>query len=88
MTEDERYMTRCLELAQQAWGRTSPNPLVGAVVVQGGEVVGEGFHPQAGQPHAEVFALRAAEERSRGATLYVNLEPCNHFGRTPPVQKR
>jgi len=84
MTEDERYMTRCLELAQQAWGRTSPNPLVGAVVVQGGEVVGEGFHPQAGQPHAEVFALRAAGERARGATLYVNLEPCNHFGRTPP----
>jgi len=84
MTADEHYMTRCLELAQQAWGRTSPNPLVGAVIVQAGQVVGEGFHPQAGQPHAEVFALRAAGDQARGATLYVNLEPCNHFGRTPP----
>lgn len=84
MRDDERYMTRCLELARQAWGRTSPNPLVGAVIVQDGRVVGEGFHPQAGQPHAEVFALRSAREQARGATLYVNLEPCNHFGRTPP----
>ncbi|MEN9216734.1 MAG: bifunctional diaminohydroxyphosphoribosylaminopyrimidine deaminase/5-amino-6-(5-phosphoribosylamino)uracil reductase RibD [Gloeomargarita sp. HHBFW_bins_162] len=84
LTDDERYMTRCLELARRAWGRTSPNPLVGAVVVRDGQVVGEGFHPQAGQPHAEVFALRAAGERAQGATLYVNLEPCNHFGRTPP----
>ncbi len=84
LTADERYMARCLELARQAWGRTSPNPLVGAVLVNAGRVVGEGFHPQAGQPHAEVFALQAAGEQAQGATLYVNLEPCNHFGRTPP----
>ncbi len=78
------YMARCLELAAQAKGRTAPNPLVGCVIVKGGKIIGEGFHPQAGQPHAEVFALRAAAAEARGATLYVNLEPCNHFGRTPP----
>lgn len=77
-------MNRCLELAQQAAGQTAPNPLVGSVIVQGGQVIGEGFHPGAGQPHAEVFALRQAAERAKGATLYVNLEPCNHIGRTPP----
>lgn len=77
-------MARCLALAAQAKGRTSPNPLVGCVIVQGGEIVGEGWHPQAGQPHGEVFALRAAGELAQGATLYVNLEPCNHYGRTPP----
>lgn len=82
--EQITLMQRCLELAQQAAGRTAPNPMVGCVIVQNGEIVGEGFHPQAGQPHAEVFALRAAGDRARGATLYVNLEPCNHFGRTPP----
>jgi diaminohydroxyphosphoribosylaminopyrimidine deaminase/5-amino-6-(5-phosphoribosylamino)uracil reductase len=77
-------MQRCLELARQALGKTAPNPLVGAVIVQNGEIVGEGFHPGAGQPHAEVFALRQAGDRARGATIYVNLEPCNHYGRTPP----
>lgn len=81
---DEYWMHRCRQLAVQAAGKTSPNPLVGAVVVQQGEMVGEGFHPGAGQPHAEVFALRAAGDRAKGATLYVNLEPCNHTGRTPP----
>ncbi len=81
---DENWMERCLTLAEQAWGRTTPNPLVGAVVVQNGQVVGEGFHPKAGAPHAEVFALRAAGDLAYGATLYVNLEPCNHHGRTPP----
>lgn len=80
-------MERCLELARQALGKTAPNPLVGAVVVQDDEIVGEGFHPAAGQPHAEVFALRQAGERARGATIYVNLEPCNHFGRTPPCSE-
>ncbi|AFY59494.1 diaminohydroxyphosphoribosylaminopyrimidine deaminase [Synechococcus sp. PCC 6312] len=84
ITLHEFYMARCLALAAQAKGRTSPNPLVGCVIVQAGEIVGEGFHPQAGQPHAEVFALRAAGELAQGATLYVNLEPCNHYGRTPP----
>lgn len=77
-------MRRCLELAQQASGQTAPNPLVGAVIVKNGQIVGEGFHPKAGQPHAEVFALRAAGEQAQGATVYVNLEPCSHYGRTPP----
>ncbi|MEM6839375.1 MAG: bifunctional diaminohydroxyphosphoribosylaminopyrimidine deaminase/5-amino-6-(5-phosphoribosylamino)uracil reductase RibD [Cyanobacteria bacterium P01_C01_bin.120] len=81
---DKAWMQRCRELASQAEGQTSPNPLVGSVIVHQGQVVGEGFHPGAGQPHAEVFALRAAGARARGATLYVNLEPCNHTGRTPP----
>lgn len=84
-------MQQCLALARRALGQTAPNPLVGCVIVQGDETVGEGFHPGAGHPHAEVFALRAAgfgsapeENRAFGATLYVNLEPCNHDGRTPP----
>ncbi|NJN02365.1 MAG: bifunctional diaminohydroxyphosphoribosylaminopyrimidine deaminase/5-amino-6-(5-phosphoribosylamino)uracil reductase RibD [Leptolyngbyaceae cyanobacterium RM1_1_2] len=77
-------MQRCLKLAQQAAGYTAPNPLVGSVVTQDLAIVGEGFHPKAGQPHAEVFALRAAGDSAAGATLYVNLEPCNHHGRTPP----
>lgn len=77
-------MQRCLELAQQAAGQTAPNPMVGCVIVQANQIVGEGFHPGAGQPHAEVFALGAAGEQAKGATLYVNLEPCSHYGRTPP----
>ncbi len=84
---DSRMMRRCLELARRALGRTSPNPLVGAVVVKNGEIVGEGFHPRAGEPHAEVFALRAAGDRARSATVYVSLEPCNHYGRTPPCSE-
>ncbi|TVP68185.1 MAG: bifunctional diaminohydroxyphosphoribosylaminopyrimidine deaminase/5-amino-6-(5-phosphoribosylamino)uracil reductase RibD [Leptolyngbya sp. LCM1.Bin17] len=79
-----RWMHRCLEIAQKAAGQTAPNPMVGAVIVDQGLVVGEGFHPGAGQPHAEVFALRQAGDKAKGATLYVNLEPCNHTGRTPP----
>jgi diaminohydroxyphosphoribosylaminopyrimidine deaminase / 5-amino-6-(5-phosphoribosylamino)uracil reductase len=81
---DQKMMQRCLELARNALGRTTPNPLVGSVIVQNGAIVGEGFHPGAGQPHAEVFALRAAGEQAKDATVYVNLEPCNHYGRTPP----
>ncbi|MDZ8089040.1 MAG: bifunctional diaminohydroxyphosphoribosylaminopyrimidine deaminase/5-amino-6-(5-phosphoribosylamino)uracil reductase RibD [Nostoc sp. DedQUE12b] len=84
---DSRMMLRCLELARRALGRTSPNPLVGAVIVKDGEIVGEGFHPRAGEPHAEVFALKEAGDRSRGATIYVSLEPCNHYGRTPPCSE-
>jgi diaminohydroxyphosphoribosylaminopyrimidine deaminase/5-amino-6-(5-phosphoribosylamino)uracil reductase len=84
---DSLMMQRCLQLARCALGRTSPNPLVGAVIVKDGEIVGEGFHPCAGEPHAEVFALRAAGEKSRGATIYVSLEPCNHYGRTPPCSE-
>jgi len=81
---DRAMLRRCLELAQQARGQTAPNPMVGAVVVQGGEIVGQGFHPKAGEPHAEVFALREAGAAAAGATVYVNLEPCSHYGRTPP----
>jgi diaminohydroxyphosphoribosylaminopyrimidine deaminase / 5-amino-6-(5-phosphoribosylamino)uracil reductase len=77
-------MERALALAERGRGTTYPNPLVGAVVVDDGEVVGEGWHERAGEPHAEVRALRAAGERARGATLYVTLEPCSHHGRTPP----
>jgi diaminohydroxyphosphoribosylaminopyrimidine deaminase/5-amino-6-(5-phosphoribosylamino)uracil reductase len=84
---DRAMMQRCIELARRALGRTTPNPLVGSVIVQNGEIVGEGFHPFAGQPHAEIFALRAAGEKARGATIYVNLEPCNHYGRTPPCSE-
>jgi diaminohydroxyphosphoribosylaminopyrimidine deaminase / 5-amino-6-(5-phosphoribosylamino)uracil reductase len=81
---DRQMMHRCIDLAKQAWGKTAPNPLVGAVIVRDRSIVGEGFHPGAGQPHAEVFALRQAGELARGATIYVSLEPCNHYGRTPP----
>ncbi len=81
---DRQMIRRCVELAKQAWGKTAPNPLVGAVIIKDGEVVGEGFHPRVGQPHAEVFALRAAGDKAAGATIYVSLEPCNHYGRTPP----
>ena len=77
-------MLRALELAGRAQGRTSPNPLVGAVLVKDGRIVGEGFHRRAGAPHAEVEALRAAGEAARGATAFVTLEPCAHHGRTPP----
>jgi diaminohydroxyphosphoribosylaminopyrimidine deaminase/5-amino-6-(5-phosphoribosylamino)uracil reductase len=82
---DEAYMRRALALASRALGRTSPNPMVGAVVVRGGRIVGEGYHRRAGDPHAEVMALRHAGSRARGATLYVTLEPCCHVDkRTPP----
>jgi len=79
-----RFMARALELAERGRGLTSPNPMVGAVVVSGDTIVGEGFHERAGGPHAEVRALAAAGARSRDATLYVTLEPCSHHGRTPP----
>lgn len=84
---DRAMMMRCLELARQAAGKTAPNPVVGCVIVKDGAIVGEGFHPKAGEPHAEVFALQQAGDRAQGATLYVNLEPCNHYGRTPPCSE-
>jgi len=81
---DARHLERAIELAATARGLTSPNPLVGAVVVKGGRTIGEGFHLRAGEPHAERVALAACEEDPAGATLYVSLEPCCHEGRTPP----
>jgi diaminohydroxyphosphoribosylaminopyrimidine deaminase/5-amino-6-(5-phosphoribosylamino)uracil reductase len=81
---DAHFMARALALAARGLGRTFPNPPVGAVLVRGGRVVGEGFHRRAGEAHAEIEALDAAGARARGATLYVTLEPCTHFGRTPP----
>ena len=81
---DEKFMRRALELAVKAIGKTSPNPLVGCVIVRDNEVVGEGYHLKAGTPHAEVHALAAAGDQAIGATAYVTLEPCSHFGRTPP----
>jgi len=85
---DEGYMRRALDLAARGAGLVSPNPMVGAVLVLDGEVVGEGWHEGPGRPHAEVVALDAAGDRARGATLYVTLEPCAHYGRTPPCAPR
>lgn len=81
---DRRFLEHALVLAERARGHTHPNPLVGAVLVKDGKIVGEGYHERAGLPHAEVVALREAGEAARGATAYVSLEPCDHTGRTPP----
>ncbi|MDD5727588.1 MAG: bifunctional diaminohydroxyphosphoribosylaminopyrimidine deaminase/5-amino-6-(5-phosphoribosylamino)uracil reductase RibD [Victivallales bacterium] len=80
----ENYMLKALELAKLAWGRTSPNPLVGAVLVKGRRIIGRGYHRRAGAAHAEINALREAGGNARGADLYVTLEPCSTYGRTPP----
>jgi diaminohydroxyphosphoribosylaminopyrimidine deaminase/5-amino-6-(5-phosphoribosylamino)uracil reductase len=86
---DEKYMRMALRLAEKANGRTSPNPMVGAVVVKNGHAVGRGYHRKAGEPHAEAIALKKAGSASRGATLYVTLEPCSHTNkRTPPCTPR
>ena len=84
MNDDRQYMERALELAAHGIGLTFPNPVVGAVIVSGGEIVGEGFHAGAGKPHAEIDAITAAGEKAGGADLYLNLEPCCHHGLTPP----
>ncbi len=84
MQRDEYYLARAFELARRGRFTTSPNPNVGCVIVRDGKIVGEGFHFRAGEPHAEVYALRMAGEAARGATVYVTLEPCSHQGRTPP----
>jgi len=82
--DDEKWMKRALRLAEKGRGRTSPNPMVGAVLVKEGKVIGEGYHAKAGEDHAEIIALRQSGEDTREATLYLNLEPCTHYGRTPP----
>jgi diaminohydroxyphosphoribosylaminopyrimidine deaminase / 5-amino-6-(5-phosphoribosylamino)uracil reductase len=82
--QDSKYIRIALELAQRAKGLTSPNPCVGAIVVKNNRIVGRGYHMRAGGPHAEIYALRQAGKNAKGATLYVSLEPCCHYGRTPP----
>ncbi len=86
MNIDERYMQRCLQLAAMADGHTSPNPMVGAVIVCNGKIIGEGYHRQCGGPHAEVNAIASVRNKSllRQSTIYVSLEPCSHHGKTPP----
>ncbi|NNH38785.1 bifunctional diaminohydroxyphosphoribosylaminopyrimidine deaminase/5-amino-6-(5-phosphoribosylamino)uracil reductase RibD [Acinetobacter terrae] len=85
--QDQLWMQRAIELAQLGQYSTKPNPNVGCVIIKDGQLVGEGFHPRAGQPHAEVFAMRQAADHAKGATAYVTLEPCAHYGRTPPCAK-
>lgn len=89
MHTDELYMRRCLQLAAQAAGQTAPNPMVGAVVVCNDRIIGEGYHHRCGEPHAEVNAIASVQqpELLRQSTLYVNLEPCSHYGKTPPCAK-
>ncbi|HEX9061157.1 MAG TPA: bifunctional diaminohydroxyphosphoribosylaminopyrimidine deaminase/5-amino-6-(5-phosphoribosylamino)uracil reductase RibD [Clostridia bacterium] len=87
MESHEYYMKRTLELAKKGWGRTNPNPLVGAVIVKNGEIIAEGWHDVLGGDHAEVAAFKNAKESVKGSTMYVNLEPCSHFGRTPPCAR-
>ena len=88
MTEDEKFMSRCLQLARNGWQNARPNPMVGAVIVANGRIIGEGYHVRCGEGHAEVNAfasVRAADEVLLGeATVYVSLEPCSHYGKTPP----
>jgi len=87
MKTDKFYMRKALLLAEKGLGRTAPNPPVGAVVVKDGCIAGRGFHPKAGMPHAEIYALKDAGDKARGATIYVTLEPCSHYGKTPPCTK-
>ncbi|WP_329905349.1 bifunctional diaminohydroxyphosphoribosylaminopyrimidine deaminase/5-amino-6-(5-phosphoribosylamino)uracil reductase RibD [Porphyromonas pogonae] len=89
MNLDEIYMRRCIELARLAEGNTSPNPMVGSVIVHNNCIIGEGYHHKAGEPHAEVMAIRSVKDESLlpESTLYVNLEPCSHYGKTPPCSE-
>ena len=84
MSQDLKFMRRALQLSRRGEALACPNPMVGAVIVKDGQIIGEGWHHGPGQPHAEVEALRACREDPKGTTLYVTLEPCNHYGRTPP----
>ncbi|BDU51365.1 bifunctional diaminohydroxyphosphoribosylaminopyrimidine deaminase/5-amino-6-(5-phosphoribosylamino)uracil reductase RibD [Haliovirga abyssi] len=85
---DEKYMSIAIELAKKGEGGVNPNPLVGAVVVKNGEIIGRGYHQYFGGPHAEVYALEEAGENAKDATIYVTLEPCSHYGKTPPCADR
>ena len=85
--QDEKYMKKALSLAKKGLGRTTPNPAVGAVIVKDNKIVGRGYHKKAGGPHAEIFAINEAKGLCKDATIYVTLEPCNHFGKTPPCSK-
>lgn len=87
MDSDANFMRQAISLAKQGLGRTAPNPPVGALLVKNSKVIGKGFHPKAGMPHAEIYAIQAAAENTRDATLYVTLEPCNHYGKTPPCTR-
>ena len=86
MNINEKYIKRCLELAENGLGKTYPNPLVGSVIVHENKIIAEGWHQEAGKPHAEVNAIAQVKDESllREASIYVNLEPCSHFGKTPP----
>jgi len=84
MNKDGFFMQRALGLAKKGMGTTSPNPIVGCILVKNGEIVGEGFHRKAGEAHAEIIALESAGQRAKGAELYLTLEPCSHYGKTPP----
>lgn len=86
MTADEKYMTRCLQLARNGLCNTAPNPMVGAVIVYDGRIIGEGYHVRCGEGHAEVNAIRSVRDEAllKDSTIYVSLEPCSHFGKTPP----
>ena len=86
--EDYKFMTRALQLAEKAKGYTSPNPMVGAVIVKNDKIIGEGYHHKCGEAHAEVDAFNNATENVEGATMYVTLEPCSHTGKTPPCADR
>ena len=85
---DEKFMAEALRIAKNAEGRVSPNPMVGAVIVKDGKIIAEGWHRKAGTPHAEVHALNMADELAKDSTMYVTLEPCSHFGRTPPCANK
>ena len=82
--QDQDYMRRAIKLAKKGTGFTNPNPLVGAVIVKDGHIIGEGYHARYGKPHAERNAIASLTESAEGATLYVTLEPCCHYGKTPP----
>ena len=86
----EKFMSRCIELAKKGLGNTYPNPLVGSVIVNDGKIIGEGWHHKAGEPHAEINAINSVNDSGllKSSTIYVSLEPCSHFGRTPPCASR